>query len=150
MIIRELTKIGSLDLLKRVPLGRLACARAGQPYIVPIYFACHDNSLYCASTVGQKIAWMRENPLVAVEVDQIKSAQQWESVIVSGEYEELSNGPETGDARQQAWALLQDANALWWEPGYVETILGSTERRTVPLFFRIRILQMTGHVATNE
>jgi nitroimidazol reductase NimA-like FMN-containing flavoprotein (pyridoxamine 5'-phosphate oxidase superfamily) len=150
MIIRELTTEASLDLLKRVHLGRLACARANQPHICPIYFAYDYNSLYCAGTVGQKIEWMRENPLVAVEVDEIKSAQQWESVIVSGEYEELSNEPKMQDARQLAWALLQTQNALWWEPGYVETILGSTERRTVPVFFRIRILRITGHRATNE
>ncbi len=150
MIIRELTRQASLDLLKRVHLGRLACTKANQPYIVPIGFAYDNNSLYCAGTVGQKIEWMRENPLVAVEVDEIKSAQQWESVVISGEYEELSDEPNTLDARQRAWALLQTANALWWEPGYVKTILGSTERRTVPLFFRIRIAQMTGHRANSE
>lgn len=34
MIIRELTRQASLDLLTRIRLGRLACARANQPYIV--------------------------------------------------------------------------------------------------------------------
>ena len=150
MVIRELTGEASRELLTRVHLGRLACARANQPYVFPISFAYHENSLYCAATIGQKIVWMRENPLVAIEVDEIDSAQHWESVIVSGQYEEFSDTPETWDKRQLAWSLLQNANQLWWEPGYVETILDGAERPMVPLYFRIRIGRITGHRATKE
>ena len=112
MVIRELTRQASVDLLTRIHLGRLACARANQPYVVPIFFAYHRNSLYCASTIGQKIDWMRENPLVAVEVDEIHSPQQWQSVIVSGSYEEIANTPETKETQQLAWSLLRDRE-LW-------------------------------------
>ena len=149
MVIRELTRQASVDLLTRIHLGRLACARANQPYVVPIFFAYHRNSLYCASTIGQKIDWMRENPLVAVEVDEIHSPQQWQSVIVSGSYEEIANTPETKETQQLAWSLLRDRE-LWWEPAYVETILGGAERPMTPLYFRIRIGRITGHRASNE
>jgi len=150
MVIRELTRQASLNLLARIHLGRLACARANQPYVFPMSFAYYENSLYCASTFGQKIEWMRENPMVAVEVDDIYSAQQWESVIVSGQYEEFSDTPETRNLRQLAWGLLQETNKLWWEPGYVKTILSNVERPLVPLYFRIHIGQITGHRATKE
>jgi hypothetical protein len=149
MVIRELPRQASLDLLTRTHLGRLACARANQPYVVPIFFVYHADSLYCVSTIGQKVEWMRENPVVAVEVDEIKSAQQWESVIVSGSYEEIANTPEARDTRALAWALLQERK-LWWEPGYVKTILGGAERPMAPLYFRIRIERITGHRASNE
>ena len=59
MVIRELTRQASLDLLARNHLGRFAYARGNQPYVFPMFFACHDNSLYCASTIGQKGFWMR-------------------------------------------------------------------------------------------
>ena len=150
MVIRELAREECLDLLTRIHLGRLACARANQPCVFPVFFAYHENSLYCASTIGQKIEWMRENPLVAVEFDQIDSAQQWESVIVSGRYEEIADTPETWDRRQLAWSLLQKANQLWWEPAFVKTILGGAERSMVPLYFRVNIGQISGHRATNE
>ena len=149
MVIRELTRQASLDLLTRIHLGRLACARANQPYVFPIFFAYYEHSLYCASTIGQGIEWMRENPLVAIEVDEIDSAQQWQSVIVSGRYEEIADTPETWDMRQLAWSLLQERK-LWWEPGYAETILGGAERPMVPLYFRIGIERITGHRATKE
>jgi nitroimidazol reductase NimA-like FMN-containing flavoprotein (pyridoxamine 5'-phosphate oxidase superfamily) len=150
MVIRELTRQTSVNLLKRKHLGRLACARANQPYVVPIFFAYHVNGLYCASTIGQKTEWMRENPLVAVEVDEIDSAQQWESVIVSGRYEEIADIPGMRNMRQLAWSLLQKGNALWWEPAYVETILAGAERPIAPLYFRIRIERITGHRASKE
>ena len=150
MVIRELTSQASRDLLSRVHLGRLSCSRANQPYVFPMFFAHYGDSLYCASTIGQKIEWMRENPLVAVEVDEIHSAQDWESVIVSGRYEEFSNTPETRDMRELAWSLLQKAHALWWEPAYVQTILDGAERPIAPLYFRILIGNISGHRATKE
>ena len=38
--------------------------------------------------------------------------------------------------------------AMWWEPGYVTTILHRTERPLVPVFYRISVVQITGHRAT--
>jgi nitroimidazol reductase NimA-like FMN-containing flavoprotein (pyridoxamine 5'-phosphate oxidase superfamily) len=147
MIIRELTAQGSLDLLGRSRLGRLACAKDNEPYVVPLFFAYRDGFLYCSSTLGQKILWMRENPLVAVEVDRIESPQEWECVVVSGHYEELADVPEMKDKRQLAWSLLQK-HEMWWEPGQAKTILGGAERPMVGVYFRIRIERMTGHRAT--
>ena len=148
MVIRELTIQASLDVLARVRLGRLACARANEPYIVPIFLAYHDNSLYCASAIGQKVEWMRENPLVAVEVDEIDNPQQWRSVIVSGRYEEFADTPEMRDQRQLAWSLLQKRE-LWWEPGLAKANIAGTERPMTPVYFRIRIGRVTGRHSTH-
>jgi len=60
MLIHDMTQQASIDLLARIRLGRLACAHEGQPYITPIYCAYDDNYLYSFSTLGQKIAWMRQ------------------------------------------------------------------------------------------
>src|ERR1700737_3319129 len=67
----------NLDLLARTHLGRLACAQGSQPYVVPFYFAYNNNSLYSFTTVGQKIDWMRANPLVCVEADEVVSPEEW-------------------------------------------------------------------------
>ena len=150
MVIRELTSEASRDLLTRIHLGRLACARANQPYVFPIFFAYYEDSLYCASTIGQKIEWMRGNPLVAVEADEIENAQHWESVIVSGRYEEFADTPDARNMRELAWSLLQKANALWWEPAYAQTMHAGADRPIAPLYFRIRVERITGHRATRE
>lgn len=76
MLIQELTRQASLDLLARTHLGRLACTQGARPYVVPVYFAYHNGYLYSFSTVGQKIEWMRANPLVCVEADEVAMLMQ--------------------------------------------------------------------------
>jgi nitroimidazol reductase NimA-like FMN-containing flavoprotein (pyridoxamine 5'-phosphate oxidase superfamily) len=147
VLIQELTRQACLELLARAHLGRLACAQGAQPYVVPFSFVYHHDCLYSFCTVGQKIEWMRANPLVSAETDEIVNTRQWASVIVSGRYEELPDTPEWSVERELASKLLQE-NAMWWEPGYVKTILQGRERSLVPLFYRIHITHITGRSAT--
>ena len=147
MLIQEMSRQESLDLLTRTHLGRLACAQGNQPYVVPIYFAYKNNSLYGFATVGQKIDWMRSNPLVCVEADEVVSPQEWMSVVVFGRYEEMPDTPEYQPQRAFAHNLLQK-KGMWWEPGYVKTILHGTHRPLVAVFYRIHVAQITGHRAT--
>jgi nitroimidazol reductase NimA-like FMN-containing flavoprotein (pyridoxamine 5'-phosphate oxidase superfamily) len=133
MLIQELTNEDNLNLLAHMHLGRLACAQGAQPYVVPFYFAYQNNYLYSFATIGQRIEWMRANPLVCVETDEVASSEEWVSVIIFGRYEELLN---------------QKAN--WWEPGYAKTIIRGTARSLDPVYFRIQIVQITGHRGTPD
>ena len=146
MLIHEMTREASIDLLARVRLGRLACAREGQPYITPIYYAYDDNYLYSFSTLGQKIAWMRENPLVCLAADELVSPQDWATVMVFGTYEELSNTPEHEAQRGRAFELLQ-SRPVWWEPASAKTVLEEKLRPMEPMCFRISIDRISGRRA---
>jgi uncharacterized protein len=101
--------------LHRVDFGRLACARGGQPYIVPIHFLYDGEHLYGITTRGKKIEWMRSNPLVCLEIDERTGHSQWMSIVVFGRYEELPNTPEYEHARAHALEVLQK-RTMWWEP----------------------------------
>jgi uncharacterized protein len=109
MLIHELTRAQCLEVLMRMNVGRLACARHDQPYIVPVsfYFDGSDACLYSFSTLGQKIRWMRENPRVCVEVDEIADQVHWTTVIVTGRYEEIQAGMHAGGAQARALKLFQ-------------------------------------------
>src|ERR1019366_3232061 len=144
MLIHDMTRQASIDLLARTRLGRVACAHEGQPYITPMYFAYHDNYLYSFSTLGRKITWMRANPLVCVEAEELASPQDWATVIVFGKYEELPDTPEYEVYRERAYALLQ-RRPVWWEPGYVKTVLHEKTRPVEVMYFRIHIDQISGH-----
>jgi nitroimidazol reductase NimA-like FMN-containing flavoprotein (pyridoxamine 5'-phosphate oxidase superfamily) len=146
MLIQEMTRKASLEFLGQRRVGHLACSRHGQPYITPLYFARDGDFLYSFSTVGRKIEWMRINPLVCVEADEIKSPQKWSSVIVFGRYEEIPRQPAFKDAREFAHSLLQTA-PNWWEPGYAKTNLLGKERELEPVYFRIHISDISGHWA---
>ena len=153
MWIAELSKAESLELVARTRFGRLGCTQGLQPYVVPFYFAYHDRHLYSFSTVGKKIDWMRKNPLVCVQTDEIVSPQEWKSVVIFGAYEELPDTPEVdgevvgpNSLRDLAYRLLQQ-HPSWWEPAFVKTILHGEERPLLPIYYRISIDHITGHQA---
>jgi uncharacterized protein len=150
VLIQELTTRASLDLLARTRLYRLACSRGDQPYVLPVYLVHDNGALYGFATVGQKIEWMRANPLVCVVADEVESPQQWASVIVSGRYEELLDMPEWQRARATAYKLLQQEGGMWWEPAFVKTTHGGTPRPLVPVWYRIHVVRITGHRATPD
>ena len=146
MRIHNLTRQASVELLERAQWGRLACACQGQPYITPINYAYEDNYLYSFSTIGQKITWMRGNPMVCVEVEEVTSPQNWATVIVFGNYEELL----AHDAhRKHAYDLLQ-RRPVWWEPGGVAAPLRERTHTSEFAFFRIYIDRVSGRRSVPE
>lgn len=146
MLIKEMKRNDCIALLTRAKLGRLACAHEGQPYITPMSWVYEHNYLYAFSTPGQKIRWLRENPLACVEFEEIVGQDDWATVIVLGRYEELWETPEYADIRDKAYQLLRKRPG-WWNPGYAKTELEGGERPMEPLFFRIEINQISGHQA---
>jgi nitroimidazol reductase NimA-like FMN-containing flavoprotein (pyridoxamine 5'-phosphate oxidase superfamily) len=144
MQIRDLSCQESTEILKRARLGRLACARNGRPYVTPAFLAFESNFLYGFSSVGRKITWMRENPFVCVEFDELVNPQNWVTVIIEGNYQELPKTPEFEAARGHAHELLQ-RRPVWWEPANVKTTLQGNARPIEPVYFRILIEKFSGH-----
>jgi len=126
--------------------GRLGCARADQPYVVPFsfYFAPDENCLYSFSTLGQKIDWMRSNPKVCVEVDELVDSLNWTSVLAFGRYEEIRDSKQDEDVRRRANELFQQ-RPTWWLPGLGKLTPG--EEHVTPVVYRILIDKLTGRRA---
>ena len=146
MVIQEMTEQECRAVLIGRKLARLACARNNQPYVVPIHVDFEGDCFYGYATLGQKIEWMRQNPLVCLEIDIVDSRVQWETVIVSGRYEELLPTPEYEESRRVAQRLFQ-GHPMWWEPASVP--LAAHPQRT-PIVFRIHISRVTGRRAVAE
>ncbi len=155
MVIHTMTDDECRTALERANFGRLACAHDNQPYVLPIYFSYDGKhiygftihgQIYGFSMLGQKIEWMRANPLVCLEIDEKTSHHQWMSVVVSGRYEELPDTPEFKLERLQACEALQK-RAMWWEPA---SVAAEHSEEFAPIFYRIHIRQMTGRRATPD
>ena len=147
MIIRNLTDAECTEVLASNRLGHLACARDGQPYVVPIHYAYADDHLYAFSLSGKKIDIMRANPLVSMLVE-TRREDGWRSVIADGRYEELPD--EIGHKRERDHALqVLGRHADWWEPGSLKPML-PVARHAREAFFRIAIDKMTGREAIKE
>jgi uncharacterized protein len=143
MLITKMRSKECRELLERLGFGRLACSSNNRPYIVPIYFVYDSERLYCFSTQGQKIEWMRENPLVCVEADEIRSHDDWTSVVVLGRYVEISNAPADRKGWEYARNLLQK-RAKWWQSGYTVTQIRRQPNPPVPVFYCIVIERLSG------
>lgn len=149
MFIHEMNECECRQALQQATVGRLACARDNQPYVVPISFVFHRDYIYAFTTLGQKIEWMRSNPRVCLEIDDRTEQDQWQSIIVFGQYEELPDLPEYKVARTKALELLQK-HAMWWQPASVGAAHRDVPHSEEPIFYRIKIERMTGRRATPD
>ena len=141
MVVHEMSAEQCRAFLARASMGRLGCSLNDQPYVVPISLAYDVDFIYVFSTVGQKIVWMRANPKVCIQIDEIKSESHWESVIVNGLYQELG---EHDVERAHARDLLQNRER-WWLDALGERHLRSSKDLLIePLFFRVRVDSISG------
>ena len=149
MYIHKMSELECSELLDRSAVGRLACARDNQPYVVPTNFAFDGTYIYGFTTFGQKIEWLRLNPLVCFEVDELDSNSHWASVVIFGRYEELPDTEEYQVALGMAHEGLR-RRAVWWEPAYISQKHRDLPHSLTPIFYRIHIDKMTGHRATSD
>jgi len=182
MVIREMSNEECLQILAGARLARLACSHEDQPYVIPVYLGYDKRGqcFYGFTTPGQKIEWMRSNPRVCVEIDEITASDRWWSLVAVGRFEELAEMPSVDrnqprllerphsvadnvptrtaksvqdeNDRDLAWEVLR-SHPEWWEPGSsvwkCRVDRSSTERYS-PIYYRIRIDQLTGHEATPD
>jgi nitroimidazol reductase NimA-like FMN-containing flavoprotein (pyridoxamine 5'-phosphate oxidase superfamily) len=150
MAILEMTEKDCHAFIARASMGRLGCCSLdNQPYVVPVCFAYEPDYLYVFSTFGKKIEWMRANPNVCMQIDEIETPSQWTSVIVDGRYQELTE-PKNTAKRAHARELLEK-QFQWWLNAFAERHMKSDKESSIkPLFFRVQIISMTGLRALAE
>jgi hypothetical protein len=146
MVIQELTDRECRALLATASVARLACAQNNQPYVVPVHVDFDSGHLYGYATLGMKIEWMRQNPLVCLEIDDLTIPGEWASLVIFGRYEELPPAPAYEGSRTVAERLFQ-RHPMWWEPASVP--LDGHERRS-PIVYRINIDRLTGRRARSR
>jgi len=146
MHIRTMNRAECTKLLTDNRLARIACAKDGKPYVVPIYFAYADNHLYAFSMPGKKMDYMRENPKVSLVVEEQGPGQEWKSVVVDGRFEELPDHVGYKWERHHAWSLLSK-HVNWWEPGSLKPVTPPLSDHTGHVFFRILVDHLSGREA---
>mgnify|MGYP003454545224 CR=1 FL=1 len=135
------------EVLNENVLGRIGCSDGNRPYVVPINYVYDGKSIIGHSVAGMKIQIMRKNPEVCFEVDEMKSFTNWKSVIVWGQYQELT------DERDRYYAMklfvdrmmhlkISEAAVL---PEIVETRIHPRSPGNIkPVIYRIVIQELTG------
>ena len=148
MLIHDLTPEECREFVRRLNVARLACTRDDQPYVVPVSYSfdAARDCLYSFSAVGQKVAWMRANPRVCVEVEEIADDRHWTTVLIFGRYEEILDADDERDARDRAQQLFR-LRSEWWLPGAARVT--SHEHHAVVLY-RITIERVSGRRASRD
>ena len=90
------------QLLSKEVIGRIGCSDGKMVYVVPISYTYDGEFIYCHTREGQKIRIMRENRKVCFEVDHLQDMANWQSVVVQGTFEELTDP----DLRKEALRRL--------------------------------------------
>lgn len=101
---RSLSRDEIDEFLRSQRIARLGCHADGETYVVPIIYAYESAAVVTVTTEGRKVAMLRENPRVCVEMDEYDPGRgSWRSVIAQGVAEELA-----GDEIEAALALLRE------------------------------------------
>ena len=143
----ELNETQINNVLTSQVFGNLACSNTRYPYIVPITYLFDGNFIYCQSLEGKKLDIMRKNPNVCFQVDLVIDMNNWQSVIIYGQFEELKDN-KSDEARELLFSnvlplMTQSAIHQYQHEKDPLTELPDNNR-VKPIFFKIRINEKTG------
>lgn len=100
----KLNNIEIEEVLAHQIIGRIACHANDMSYIVPISYAYDGECIYARTYEGLKINLMRKNPKVCFQTDIMENMANWKSVIVWGEFKELTETSERNEGIQKLLA----------------------------------------------
>jgi len=124
-------------LLRAGKLGRLGCIAEGEPYVIPVNYLFEGDLIYIHSLPGRKITALRAHPRACLQVDEIKDAFNWQSVLASGTYEEITDLHERERILCALFARLPHLTP-------VESAMTQTTGLAETIIFRLRIDTITG------
>lgn len=135
-------------LLQSTHYGHLGCVDGDNPYVFPVTYLYKDGSLFGYTREGTKVQIMRKHPQVCVQVEQVKSGFEWESVMCHGLFSEITDPTERHDielllADQYAVISLQE-KMVPVSPAIGDLHLENVEAVQKSVLYRIDITEKTG------
>jgi nitroimidazol reductase NimA-like FMN-containing flavoprotein (pyridoxamine 5'-phosphate oxidase superfamily) len=131
--VEELSEAEIEELLGRVGYGHLACSRANRPYVVPVHYAYQDGVIFVYTTEGKKSEIIKENPHVCLQAEEVTDNQHWQSVIVDGVAERITDGVEREKALELIIAVnpsLTPAVSIHWMDEWIRENIEAVYRVT--------------------
>lgn len=134
------------ELLSACTLGRIGCSAEGKTYVVPVNYIYDGRAIIAHSMEGMKINYMRQNPNVCFEVDEVFTNKSWKSVIAWGTYQEITGERERYDAmklfvdRMMKLKISTTAHP----PELHAERLREVNHRSRPVIYRILLTEKTG------
>lgn len=134
-------------------IGQIGCHANEVTYVVPISYAYRNNYIYAFSQEGMKIDMMRQNPKVCFQVHTMENMANWQSVVVWGEFEELTADPERDEAvrillNRSLPAIVSEKTQI--TPNWPARAEKEVSKSVKGIVFRIKITKKTGRYENRE
>ena len=146
-MIKKLETSECTELLNNNYIGHLAFIAHKEPHVIPItyYYDQANNTIIGYSAEGHKIEAMRKNDIVSLEVEEIKSVNNWRSVQVHGMFEELQGI----DAKYLLHEFAQNVKKIITRkegshPEFISEFSSKLSEQGIPIVYRININEITG------
>lgn len=139
----ELNQIEIEEVLNNNSIGRLGYTDSKDIYIVPMNYRYNSNTIQCYSLEGKKIEMMRKNPSVCFEIDEIIDSNHWKTVVINGQFEEITDENELVLLRPiYTEYMLRKKVTLNPSSGIEE----DPSLHTKQIFYRINLQKSTGRI----
>ncbi len=142
--IEELSETEISKILGRLNYGHLGCVRDNKPYVVPVNYAYENGTIFIYTTEGKKFEIIRSNPNVCLQVEDVVDNQHWQSVIVEGTAEQITDEDERKKAADLIVAInptLTPAVSIRWMDSWV--------RENIEVIYRITPTATSGRRSVN-
>lgn len=136
-----------LELLGENYIGRLAYISWGTPHINPItyYHDAEEKCILSYSAPGFKIDAMEKQGSVAFQVDDIRSIQQWRSVLIQGRFEQLEGSTAKMHLHRFSEGVQRTIAQKEGEaPKFIKDFSSRLQEREIPIVYRIHITDIVG------
>lgn len=132
------------SVLRGQKIGRVGCYADNKVLIAPLMYAYDGGAIYGHSDEGLKLQMIRKNPDVCFEVEQTMGLTNWQTVVVWGTVEFLSDPKQIADAKM---LLRERFNFDEHDPSRPSARMFEPTSDTVQmksLLFRIKIKEKSG------
>lgn len=143
--VEELSNAEINQVLDRVGYGHLACSRDDQPYVVPVHYAYAGGKVYIYTTEGKKFEIIKTNPSICLQVEEVMDNQHWQSVIVDGIAEQITDK----DEREKALKIIIEANPTL-TPAMSIRWMDNWVRENIAVVYRVTPKSVSGRRTVNR
>jgi hypothetical protein len=133
------------NLLLSQAVGRIGCTDGARPYITPVTYVFDGKDIIGQTKEGLKLKIIRKNPNVCFEVDRMTDMANWQSVMVSGTFQELK-GKEADEARDYLFNHVLPLMTSSTIHPHQHDVTGKVDdsNRVKPVMYRIKIKEKSG------
>ena len=143
--VEELSDAEINEILDRVGYGHLACSRDNQPYVVPVHYAYAGGKVFIYTTEGKKFEIIKINPSICLQVEEVTDNQNWQSVIVDGIAEQITDK----DEREKALKVIVEANPTL-TPAMSIRWMDNWVRENIAVVYRVTPTSVSGRRTVNR